>query len=109
MMEKGAQSIYWLGRQASGNHVSELHADWHDVKDSLVELSIIVVDQVIALPKNQKYIQGKTASADLGSGKVEVLSRYVGFVSGNNIVKVRVYEKSKNITIETIRDPNANN
>ena len=56
---------------------------------------------IIKLPKNMsKYIQGKTASAELGSGNIQIESRYIAFKLGNNIVKVRVDEKTQNISIE---------
>ena len=48
----------------------------------------------------EEYIQAKTASVDLGGNNIEIESRYVGFSLGNNIVKVRVNEKTKNISIE---------
>jgi hypothetical protein len=53
-----------------------------------------------------EYVQGKTASAFLNSDKIKIESRYIGIVLGNNIVKVRVNEKTNDISIEVENDPN---
>ena len=64
-------------------------------------LMITNSNQVIYLPKGMdKYVQFKTAGAILGSKNVEIESRVIGFSLGNNIVQIRVNEKTNNITIE---------
>ena len=61
---------YWTGK-VNGLFVSELTHDWHEVKNDLDELSIVTpVGETVSLPRSMKYVQGKTASADLGSGEV---------------------------------------
>jgi len=46
------------------------------------------------------YIQGKTASADLNGANIQIESRYIAFKLGNNTVRVRVNEKTQNISVE---------
>ena len=93
----------WKAKTKNGKEVSELDSQWNDIKDDVVEL-IMITDshKIIKLPKNmESYIQAKTASAELGSNNIQIESRYIGFKLGNNIVRVRVDEKTQNISIET--------
>jgi hypothetical protein len=92
----------WKARTKDGKEVSELDSSWLDVKDNISEL-IMITDshQIIKLPKNmEEYIQAKTASAELGSNNIEIESRYIAFKLGNNIVRIRVDEKTNNISVE---------
>ena len=92
----------WKARLKDGKEISELDSSWTDVQDDVSEL-IMVTDshQVIKLPKNmEKYIQAKTASAELGSNNIQIESRYLGFKIGNNTVIIRVDEKTQNISVE---------
>lgn len=92
----------WKAITKDGKEISELDSSWTEVKDNISEL-IMVTDshQIIKLPKNmEKYIQAKTASAELGSKNVQIESRYLGFKVGNNIIKIRVDEKTQNISVE---------
>ena len=92
----------WKAKTKNNKEVSELDSSWTDIQDDIAEL-IMVTDshQIIKLPKNmEKYIQAKTASAELGTNVVEIESRYIGFKLGNNIVRIRVDEKTKNISVE---------
>ena len=75
---------------------------WEDVKDNIEELSLDIPNnhQRITLPKGFEYIQAKTASADFTGGNATIESRYIAFKLGNNIVRVRVDEKSNDISIE---------
>lgn len=84
--------------------VSELRTRWPDIENNVKELLLITnSNQIITLPKNmEKYVQAITCSADLSSGakNVQIESRYIGFSLGKNIVKIRVNEKSNNISVE---------
>jgi len=92
----------WKGRTKDGKEVSELDDKWIDVENDIAELLFITNDnQTITLPKNMEgYIQAKTASADIGQNNVQIESRYIGFKIGNNIVRIRVDEKTNNISVE---------
>ena len=94
---------FWKARTKDGKEVSELDGTkWIDVKDDVTELLMSTNDgRFIFLPKNMdKYIQAKTASAELGSNNVTIESRYIAFELGNNIVRIRVDEKTNNISVE---------
>lgn len=92
----------WKAKTKDGKEVSELDSSWIEVQDDISELIMITNShQTIKLPKNMdKYIQAKTASAEIGSNNIEIESRYIGFKIGNNIVRIRVDEKTQNISIE---------
>lgn len=75
--------------------------NWTQMKDKVVSLELNNDGQIIKLPSNMpEYIQGKTASGDIISGKCSLESRYIGWKNGSNIVKIRVDEKTNNIKIE---------
>jgi len=92
----------WKARTKDGKEISELDSSWADVQDEISELIMITNShQTIKLPKNMnKYIQAKTASAELGSNNIQIESRYLGFELGNNTVIIRVDEKTQNISVE---------
>ena len=92
----------WKIKTKDGKEFSELNTQWNDVKDNIAEMVLITKDgRTIYLPKNmEKYIQFKTASAEIGKNDVQIESRSIGFQLGNNIVKIRVNEKNGNIVIE---------
>jgi hypothetical protein len=93
----------WKVKTKDGKEINEQNGSWTDVKDSISELSLITKDnKIISLPKNmESYVQFKSASANLGSNNINIESRTIGFKLGNNIVKIRVDEKTGNINIET--------
>ena len=92
----------WKAKTKNGKEVSELNTKWNDVQDNIEELLLITPkNQIIYLPKKmEKYVQFKTASAELGKNNIEIESRVIGFHLGSKIVKIRVNEKTNNITIE---------
>lgn len=92
----------WKAKTKDGKETNELNAKWNDVKDNIAELLLVTKNgQVIYLPKNmESYIQYKTASAELGSKNIEIESRTIGFKLGNNMVKIRINEKTSNINLE---------
>lgn len=89
----------WVGKTNSGNTVKESETTWDAVKKDLVALSLDNNGQIITLPENLSYVQGKTASGSF-NGDIQIHSRYLGFVLGNNTVVVRIDEKTNNIKIE---------
>jgi hypothetical protein len=96
----------WEATAENGDEITEDDLNWELVKNKVNSLSLNNNGQIITLPKNMKYIQGKSARASVGGGKVEILSSYIGLKLGNNIVKVRVDEKTNNISIEVTDEPN---
>jgi len=96
----------WEAIDKEGRYINEDDLNWELVKDKIQSLQLNNNGQVITLPSNMEYIQGKTASAMLGSDQIQVESRYVGLFLGNNIIKVRVDEKTNNISIEVENDTN---
>lgn len=92
----------WTAVAKNGNILDESGSSkWTDIKNDIAALGFDNDGQIISLPKNmEKYIQAKTASADLSGGEAEIQSRSIGFYLGNNIVRVRIDEHSNNISIE---------
>jgi hypothetical protein len=93
----------WVAILTNGNIVREDEvSSWDDVKDELENIYMELDNGMkISLPPYQlEYGQAKTASASLDGGDVQIESRYIYFRLGNNIVKVRVDEKTSNISIE---------
>ena len=93
---------YWSVITKSGEIKNENNSKWSDVENDIEELSLNIPDkqQKITLPKGFEYIQAKTASADLNGQNTTIESRYLAIKLGNNIVKVRVNEKTNNISVE---------
>jgi len=93
---------YWVATSKGGKKITENEAKWFDIKDQITDLSLFLNDGTrLALPKNMEgYIQAKTASANLDGSNVQIESRYIGFKLGNNTVRVRIDEKSNNISME---------
>lgn len=96
---------YWSGKTRYGKIVNEMNDKWNEIENDLVEIEFHVTnkdgtEQIISLPKNMKYNQFKSASAGLGDNKVEIESRVLGIDLGNNIVNIRVNEKTNNISLE---------
>ena len=93
---------YWSVITKSGEIKNENNSKWSDVENNIEELSLNIPSkqQKITLPKGFEYIQAKTASADLNGGNTVIESRYLGIKLRNNIVKVRVDEKTNNISVE---------
>ena len=93
----------WIAEMNNGTEIIEGTLPWSDVRDDIVGLAFILDDgRRISLPRNSKYIQAKTASANMETGDVEIESRYIGCEIGNNTVIIRINEKTNNITVETI-------
>lgn len=95
---------FWKAKTKDGKEMSELDGTkWVDIQDDVVELGMATNDgRFIFLPKNmEKYIQAKTASAELGGkNNVTIESRYIAFKLGNNTIRIRVNEKTNNISVE---------
>lgn len=94
----------WIGKNKQNNSITEANIPWNKVKSELTSLCFDNNGQIIELPNNMEYIQGKTASAPLLGGEVTIESRYIGFNLGNNTIRVRINEKSNNIRIEVIEN-----
>ena len=96
----------WKALGINSEEIHENDINWDLVKDKVSTLSLDNDGQIISLPDNMEYIQGKSACANFGSGKVEVLSRYIGFTLGSNTITIRVDEKTNNISVEVKDDTN---
>jgi len=92
----------WKATTKNGDRYSEGGIDtWDDIKNDVNKLEFNNNGQIISLPSGmEEYIQAKTASANLGSKTIQIESRYIGFKLGNNIVRIRVDEKTNNISVE---------
>jgi hypothetical protein len=86
--------------EINGEYVNEDDINWEFVKDKVDLLSLNINGQKISLPKGMEYIQGKTASAFIGSGNIDIESRYIGFYHKGEKIIIRVDEKTNNINIE---------
>ncbi len=92
----------WKAISKDGKEFNENMNGWSEVKDNISELSLMTKSgKTISLPKNmESYVQFKSASANLGSNNINIESRTIGFKLGNNIIKIRVDEKTGNINLE---------
>jgi len=93
----------WIIETKDGQIIKELESNgWDDiVPENIKKVQLDIDGQTISLPENMtEYIQAKTASADLGSNNIQIESRYIAFKLGNNIVRIRVDEKTNNISVE---------
>lgn len=90
----------WEATAENGDFVTEDDLNWELVKNKVKSLALNNNGQMIKLPDNCEYIQGKTASATIGSNKIDVESRFVGVIKNNLKIIVRVDEKTNNIIIE---------
>jgi len=96
----------WEAKGVNNEDITEEDINWDLVKDKVTALKLNNNGQIIKLPDNLKYVQGKTASATIGSGKVQIASRFIGFEIGNNIIKIRVDEQNNNISVEVEGESN---
>jgi hypothetical protein len=101
---KGVIFMTWKAMTKDGKEILEGQASWTSIKNNIKQLALTIPNgPTILLPKNmEEYFHAKTASAELGgTGKdITIESRYIGFKIGNNIVRIRVNEKTQNITVE---------
>lgn len=94
----------WKAITKDNIEISEQYSKWNDIKNNIKSLSIINDNQIITLPENMdSYTQGKTASSVIGSGKIDIESRYIGFNYRNIYFEIRIDEKTNKITT-TIKD-----
>jgi hypothetical protein len=74
--------------------------NWLQVQNQVSHLELNNNGQIITLPDNmEQYVQGKTASGDLISGKCQIESRYIGFYYKGVKITIRIDEKSNNISV----------
>ena len=93
---------YWTATTKTKKMLLETdNVKWDDIKNDVIKLEFNNNGQIISLPSNMsEYIQAKTASADWSGENVQIESRYFAFKLGNNIVRIRVDEKTNNISVE---------
>jgi hypothetical protein len=93
---------YWTGKTKDNREVSEKTHPWNEIEKDLIELKLFIPSKNISitLPPNMKYSHFKSASCSLGGKNIEIESRVIGVKIGNNLVKIRIDEKTNNITIE---------
>ena len=94
----------WFGVTKDGYFTDESFQSWEEVKEKMDSLGMWTTKspRVIKLPPNLGDVQGKTARANLSSGEVQLESRYIGFFLGNNLVKIRIDEKTGDINVEVV-------
>ena len=93
---------FWKAETKDGKEFQEGEVNWIEIEGDVVKLGMCTNDgRFIFLPQNMdKYVQAKTASADLNGNNMVIESRYIAFKTGNNMVRVRVDEKTNNISVE---------
>jgi hypothetical protein len=93
---------YWAGKTKDNKEVNEKTHRWNDIEKDLVELKLVIPSKniSISLPPNLRYTHFKSASSVMGSNKIEIESRVISFDLGMNSVKIRVDEKTNNVSIE---------
>ena len=100
--------VQWIAATKDGKyHYEEANDDWSAIKDDVASLCFVDRTgnhgkaQFIELPDGMdSYNQAKTASMIVGSNKIEIESRFIECKKGNIITRVRVDEKTNNISIE---------
>ena len=93
---------YWKATLENGETASEFNGDkWDDIVYKVKSLELVTENGSIKLPEGMQYIQAKTCSADLFSGKYEIESRYIGFTKGDFKFLIRINENTNDITVET--------
>ena len=91
----------WIAKINDNYTITEDDINWHNLDHASIKgLKLEIDGQIIELPDGMEYVQGKTASAMLGSSEYEIESRYCGIKLGTNIIKIRVNEKNNNISVE---------
>lgn len=93
---------YWFITTLDNNIITEKDQNWEDIsKDQIKSIALQNGQQTISLPQDMdEYGQGKTASASLGGNTIHIESRYIWGKKGNNINRIRIDEKSHNISLE---------
>ncbi len=90
----------WFGKTKDNCEIREKDINWDKIKNEVKSLSFNNNGQIISLPENLEYIQAKTASSMLGTNKIDIESRYIGFIYRNITFKLRINEKTDNISVE---------
>lgn len=94
----------WYAIFENGEVFREGKHDWSAVvgcMEDVVRVGLVKNSQIFTLPPgHREYIQAKSASAILGGGEIEVLSQYVGYRDGDQVIRLRVSEKTHDVTLE---------
>jgi len=91
----------WIAILKDGSKIEEGQKEWIEIKDNISYLYYDNNGQFIYLPKNaEKYEQSKTASANISNGQIQIETRNIWAKVGNNIVRIRINEKTNNINLE---------
>jgi len=96
----------WFAGLADGLFLKEGEDDWDDVVEQMgkvVTVGLVKDGRIFSLPPgHREYIQAKSATAVLGSNEVQVLSRYVGYRQGSQVIRIRVMEDTNDVTLEIV-------
>jgi len=92
---------FWKAIYSDGTVVTERETHWNNVEvDRIVSLSIVHDGHEHSLPPGMGgWIQAKTATVEVG-GNPEIQSRYVGFMSQNSQIVLRVMENTGDCVME---------
>ena len=90
----------WKAQTDDGRWFNEGEIPWEVIQPNVTHLEFNNNGQRLVLPKAESYLQGKSASADMATGKCSIESRFLGAIIGNTIVKIRINEVSNNISVE---------
>ena len=94
---------YWIAKLLNGQIITEKTHPWPPNGEGIISLAFMMESNgtEIKLPDGMpQYVQAKSACADLGSHQTTVLSRYIGFIIGNKVVRIRINESTGDISVE---------
>ena len=93
----------WKAVLNDGSEVSEITAQWPDIKDRIASLSMLWQGAEYSLPSGQKeYEHFKSGSCSIGGGPVTIESRTVGCrLDNGTMVRLRFKEDGSSVSVET--------
>lgn len=85
-------------REDTGNH-------WSEVEGGPIRSLWLERDgRIYRLPDGKSgYFQSKTASAPIGGGEAQIVSRNIGWVEGGARITLRVSEKDGSVVVEAAK------
>lgn len=91
----------WVAVLSDGKMASDLSDSWHAISERVVMLKMYVDGKEYALPSGMdSYMQAKTMSSVVGSGEINIESRYIGFRHMNCEYYLRVDEHTRDVSVE---------
>lgn len=93
---------HWIARLKNGEIINENDNEWPKNGENVVQVLLSLNNgKTISTPIGMdKYLQAKTASANLNGSSITIESRYIGYIYRNILTRIRVDESNDNITLE---------